>query len=197
MISSPADLQKRLAVGSSRDPVDLPYSGRSSPVPVSGSLYMRFLNTVRGAVAALGVCALAAAGSVGAVAPAHASATGSAAIGSFTYEVRGATVKVPVGCFLTHAVKGSGKRITSQLAGVDCVGVAATFSQFCNWRIDFAYADTNSKTYKTSRGATHAECAGAPLRNAAPQTLPVYGKTCAKLYLNGKLRAAQCHYVTK
>ncbi|MFG2512106.1 hypothetical protein [Streptomyces sp. NPDC048584] len=158
---------------------------------------MRFLNPVRGALAAFGACVFAVAGSLGAAAPAHASATGSSAIGSFTYEVRGAAVKIPVGCFLTHAVKGSGKRITKQFAGVDCVGVAATFSKFCNWRIDFAYADTDNKTYKTSRGATHAECAGAPLRHAAPQTLPTYGKACAKLHINGKLRAAQCHYIKK
>ncbi|MER6619271.1 hypothetical protein [Streptomyces sp. NPDC000931] len=158
---------------------------------------MRFLVSVRYVVAAFGACVFAAAGTVGAAAPAHAGATGSSAIDSFTYEVRGATVKIPVGCFLTHTVRGSGKRITDQFAGADCVGVAATFSQFCNWRIDFAYADTNNKTYKTSRGATHAECEGAPLRNAAPQTLPAYGKTCAKLYVSGKLRAVQCHYVTK
>lgn len=158
---------------------------------------MRFRHSVRDMVAAVGALALAAAGSVATAAPAHASATGSTAIGSFTYEVRGAAVQVPVGCFLTHSIEGSGKRITGQLAGVDCIGVAATFSQFCNWRIDFAFADTDNRTYKTSRGATHAQCEGAPLRRAAPQTLPAYGKACAKLYLNSKLRATQCHYITK
>ncbi|GAA2290022.1 hypothetical protein GCM10010415_71950 [Streptomyces atrovirens] len=158
---------------------------------------MHLRHSVRDLVATVGVLTLIAAGSVGTAGLAHASATGSAAIGSFTYQVRGAAVKIPVGCFLTHTIKGSGKRITSQLAGVDCVGVAATFSQFCNWRIDFAYADTNNKTYRTSRGATHAECEGAPLRNAAPQTLSVYGKACAKLYISGTLRATQCHFITK
>lgn len=158
---------------------------------------MRMRLCVRDWVAALCAAACAAAGTVGAAGPAHASATGSTAIGSFTYDLRGAAVKVPVGCFLTHTIKGSGKKITSQFAGVDCMGVAATFSQFCNWRIDFAYADTGNKTYRTSRGATHTDCEGAPLRNAAPQTLPKYGKACAKFYINGKLRAAQCHYITK
>jgi hypothetical protein len=128
---------------------------------------------------------------------AHASATGSTAIGTFSYDLRGAGVKVPVGCFLTHSIKGSGKRITSQLAGVDCMGLAVTFSKFCNWRIDFTYADTNNKTYKTSRGKTHAECKGDPLRRNAAQMLPKYGKACARFYVNGKLRATQCHFITK
>ncbi len=106
-------------------------------------------------------------------------------------------MKVPTGCFLTHSIEGSGRRITSQLAGVDCVGIAATFSRFCNWRIDFAYADTDNRTYKTSRGVMHPECKGDPLRRVKPQTLPKYGKACAKFFVNGKLRAVQCHYITK
>lgn len=158
---------------------------------------MRVRRTVRrlsASVTVLALCALAAMGTAGA---AHAGATGSSAIGTFSYQVRGATVTVPVGCFLTHAISGSGKRITSQLAGVDCIGVAATFSRFCNWRIDFAYADTHGRTYRTSRGATHAECDGAPLRRAGARNLPSYGKACAKLHINGTLRTTQCHYITK
>lgn len=134
---------------------------------------------------------------LGTAGPAHAGATGSTAIGSFDYDLRGAGVRVPTGCFLTHTIKGSGKRITSQFAGADCAGLAVTFTKFCNWRIDFSYADTDNKTYRTSRGTTHAECKGDPLRNAAPQTLPKYGKACAKFHVNGKSRAVQCHYITK
>ena len=87
---------------------------------------MRLRRSVRPVVPAVGALVLAA-GSAG---TAHASATGSTAISSFDYAVRGATIKVPVGCFLTHTIKGSGKRITSEFAGVDCMGVAATFSRF-------------------------------------------------------------------
>ncbi|MFJ6075680.1 hypothetical protein ACIQFU_33435 [Streptomyces sp. NPDC093065] len=134
---------------------------------------------------------------LGAPGPVHASATGSTALGTFDYDLRGAGIRVPVGCFLTHTVEGSGKRITSQFAGVDCAGLAATFSKFCNWRIDFSCADTDNRTYRTSRGATHAECDGSPMRHVAPQTLPAYGKACAKFHVNGKLRAVQCHYITK
>ncbi|MFE7812515.1 hypothetical protein ACFU5P_11195 [Streptomyces sp. NPDC057433] len=153
--------------------------------------------SVRGVLAAAAVLGLTVGGPLGAAGPAHAGALGSTAIGTFTYELRGATVKVPVGCFLTHRIDGSGKEVSGQLAGVDCVGAAATFSRFCNWRIDFAYADTNDRTYRTARGATHAECDGAPLRRAGARTLPTYGKACAKLFVNGEPRAAQCHYITK
>ncbi|MFF4257430.1 hypothetical protein ACFY1L_40225 [Streptomyces sp. NPDC001663] len=139
----------------------------------------------------------AAAVGLGASGPAHASATGTTAVGTFSYDLHGVGVKVPVGCFLTHSIKGSGKRITSQLAGVDCVGIAATFSRFCNWRIDFTYADMSNRIYRTSRGATHSECKGDPLRHNAPQTLPKYGKACARFYVNGALRATQCHFITK
>ncbi|MER6343962.1 hypothetical protein ACWC10_14560 [Streptomyces sp. NPDC001595] len=151
----------------------------------------------RGVLSAGSAAVLAAAVTLGVAGPAKASATGTTAIGSFSYDLHGVGVKVPVGCFLTHSIKGSGKRITSQFAGVDCAGLAATFSQFCNWRMDFAYADTNNKTYRTSRGATHTECKGDPLRRTRPQTLPKYGKACAKFHVNGKLRATQCHYITK
>ncbi|MEV7288643.1 hypothetical protein AB0O01_29555 [Streptomyces sp. NPDC093252] len=152
---------------------------------------------VRGALTALSAGALAVTVTFGAAGTAQASATGTTAVGTFSYEVRGASVKVPTGCFLTHTVKGSGKKITSQLAGIDCAGLAVTFSQFCNWRIDFSYADTNNKTYKTARGATHSECKGNPLRRAGKRTLSKYGKACAKFFVNGKLRATQCHYITK
>ncbi|WP_327719450.1 hypothetical protein OG381_31740 [Streptomyces sp. NBC_00490] len=151
----------------------------------------RRLLTAGSAVAVIGAVTLGAGG------VARASATGTTAIGTFDYDLRGAGVKVPVGCFLTHSIDGSGKRITSQLAGVDCMGLAATFSKFCNWRIDFTYADTGNRTYKTARGKTHTECRRDPLRRNSAQTLPKYGKACARFYVNGKLRATQCHFITK
>ncbi|MFF4274935.1 hypothetical protein [Streptomyces sp. NPDC001536] len=102
---------------------------------------------------------------------AKASATGTTAVGTFDYDLRG--------------------------AGVDCMGLAATFSKFCNWRIDFTYADTGNRTYRTARGKTHNECRRDPLRRNSAQTLPKYGKACARFYVNGKLRATQCHFITK
>lgn len=107
---------------------------------------------------------------LGAGGVARAGATGTTAIGTFDYDLRGAGMKVPVGCFLTH---------------------------FCNWRIDFAYADTGNRTYTASRGKTHTECRRDPLRRNSAQTLPKYGKACARFYVNGKLRATQCHFITK
>ncbi|GGY64637.1 hypothetical protein GCM10010300_04790 [Streptomyces olivaceoviridis] len=133
------------------------------------------------------VTTLAAAASLALAAPtsAHAGAMGSTPVRTFEYSVGGMTVKVPTDCMFTHIIRGSGRKITYQNAGVDCAFVAALSSGFCNWRIDFTYADTNNRTYRTSRGKTHSECKIDPMRNNAPQTLPRYGRACARLYVNG------------
>ncbi|WP_432067050.1 hypothetical protein [Streptomyces sp. C10-9-1] len=81
---------------------------------------------------------------------AQAGAIGTTPVHSFEYSVGGVTMKVPTGCTFTHIIRGGGK-ITYQNAGVDCGFVAALSSGFCNWRIDFTYAGTTNKTYKTSR----------------------------------------------
>ncbi|WP_307825161.1 hypothetical protein [Streptomyces sp. M2CJ-2] len=143
--------------------------------------------------------ALAAASALVAMTPsaAHAGAIGSAPVRTFEYNVGGVTMKIPTGCMFTHAVRGSGKKITYQNAGVDCAFVGALSSGFCNWRIDFTYADTNNKTYRTSRGRTHSECKIDPMRNNSPQRLSHYGKACAHLYVNGVRRVSQCHHITK
>ncbi len=127
------------------------------------------------------------------------SASGSTAISSFNYSVGGLTVKVPAGCFLTHSVKGSGKKINSQIAGVDCAGLAAIGTRFCNSRLEFHYADTSGKTYKIKRGPLRKTCytGSFPTYKIGSQTLPKYGKACAQLYVNGKRRAVQCHFITK
>lgn len=128
---------------------------------------------------------------------AQASAIGSTPVQTFEYSVGGATMKVPTGCMFTHIIRGSGRKITYQNAGVDCAFVGAMSSGFCNWRIDFAYADTDNRHYRTSRGATHSECKIDPMRNNHPQTLPRYGKACAHLHVNGVRRVSQCHHITK
>ncbi|MCL6669601.1 hypothetical protein [Streptomyces panaciradicis] len=128
---------------------------------------------------------------------AHATAIGSTPVRTFEYSVGGMTMKIPTGCMFTHIIRGSGREITYQNAGVDCAFVAALSSGFCNWRIDFSYADTNNRTYRTSRGRTHNECKIDPMRNNAPQRLPRYGKACAQLYVNGVRRVSQCHHITK
>ncbi|WP_030345224.1 hypothetical protein [Streptomyces sp. NRRL S-1022] len=128
---------------------------------------------------------------------AHATAVGSTPVRTFEYSVGGMTMKVPTGCMFTHIIRGTGRKITYQNAGVDCAFVAALSSGFCNWRIDFAYADTDNRTYRTSRGRTHSECKIDPMRNNSPQKLPRYGRACARLYVNGVQRVSQCHHITK
>lgn len=128
---------------------------------------------------------------------AYATAVGTTPVRTFEYSVGGMTVKVPTGCVFTHAIRGSGRKITYQNAGVDCAFVGALSSGFCNWRIDFTYSDTDNKVYRTSRGVTHSECKIDPMRNNSPQTLPRYGRACAYLYVGGVRRVSQCHHVTK
>ncbi|MFD4242597.1 hypothetical protein ACFWP3_13500 [Streptomyces sp. NPDC058525] len=130
-------------------------------------------------------------------AEAHAGAIGSTPVATFDYQVGGVTMKVPTGCMFTHIIRGDGKNITYQNAGVDCGFVGALNAGFCNWRIDFTYADTDNKTYRTSRGKTHTECKINPMRDNAPQKLPRYGKACAHLNINGVRRVSQCHHITK
>ncbi|MEU3793384.1 hypothetical protein [Streptomyces fructofermentans] len=128
---------------------------------------------------------------------AEASAVGSTPVQSFQYSIGGMPMKIPTGCMFTHVVRGGGKKITYQNAGVDCAFVAALGTGFCNWRIDFTYANTSNRTYRTSRGRTHPECKIDPMRNNAPQKLPRFGKACAHLYVNGVRRVSQCHHITK
>ncbi|MGQ5638218.1 MULTISPECIES: hypothetical protein [unclassified Streptomyces] len=96
------------------------------------------------------VTALAASCALVLTTPAGAEATsiGTAPVHTFEYSVGGVTVKVPTGCMFTHVIRGSGRRITYQNAGVDCAFVAALSSGFCNWRIDFTYADTDNRVYR-------------------------------------------------
>ncbi|WP_406183973.1 hypothetical protein [Streptomyces sp. NBC_01006] len=130
-------------------------------------------------------------------AEAHAGAIGSTPVATFDYQVGGVTMKIPTGCMFTHIIRGDGKNITYQNAGVDCGFVGALNAGFCNWRIDFTYSDTDNKIYRTSRGKTHTECKINPMRDNAPQKLPRYGKACAYIHVNGVRRAGQCHHITK
>jgi len=57
---------------------------------------------------------LAAAAALALTAPAtaHATAIGSTPVRTFEYSVGGVTMKVPTGCMFTHAIRGSGRKIT-------------------------------------------------------------------------------------
>lgn len=66
--------------------------------------------------------------------------------------------------------------------------------------LDFAYADTSNRTYKTLKGAVQVTCkrgGGTTRKIEKNRTLAHYGKACAKFYVNGSRRATQCHYITK
>ncbi|KUH36323.1 hypothetical protein ATE80_24360 [Streptomyces kanasensis] len=85
------------------------------------------------------------------------------------------------------------------MAGVDCVGPTALLAKFCNTRLEFHYANTAGKTYKIKRGPLNSPCRSGTVNSlnvAADHTLAHYGKACAQLFVNGKRRAVQCHYIT-
>lgn len=63
--------------------------------------------------------------------------------------------------------------------------------------MDFVYYNGNGKEYSRKRGTTKYKCYGSegPTWYGTARTLPVYGRACAKLYLNGSLKATQCHNI--
>ncbi|MEU0359831.1 hypothetical protein [Streptomyces cyaneofuscatus] len=127
------------------------------------------------------------------------SAGGSTPVDSFSYEAGGISISVPTGCFLNHYIEGSGKRITAQRAGVDCGGPAALLAKFCNTRIEYHYANTSNKTYKVVKGPLNTSCKTGQVpmwSRDTDHTLAHYGKACAQLFVNGKRRSVQCHYIS-
>ncbi len=149
---------------------------------------------------ALSSIAMAAILSTSVVAPtaAHASAFGCDYNRGFGFTFQGVKVKAPKG-FLCHSITGSKKHIKHQTAryGANPSGYGALTGKVCNWRIDFLYSDTRGKTYKIDKGPTRNYCSYTASRSvSADKHLPCYGKSCARLVMNGKTIETQCHNIT-
>lgn len=131
---------------------------------------------------------------------AHAGATGAELVPAFPIDAKGVSLPIPKG-FLHHSIDGEDRTVKKETANYDVSIVAgpvgAIASRVCNWRIDFQYQDLNGKAYRTDKGPTNVSCNFTAGRTVRPGTLPHYGKACAKLYVNGKHRATQCHHITK
>ncbi|MCK8678446.1 hypothetical protein [Streptomyces lichenis] len=128
------------------------------------------------------------------------SAYGSSPIETFQYQVGGLTISIPTGCALTHGISDDGRRITNQIAGVDCLGPSALLAKFCNTRLEFHYANTAGKTYRIVRGPLNTTCRTGTVNTykiGMDHTLPHYGKACAQMFVNGKRRAVTCHFITQ
>lgn len=127
------------------------------------------------------------------------SATGTSPIGSFNYSVGGASISVPVGCFLTHRVVGSGQSVEDDFAGVDCVGPAAVLPGFfCNWQFKFEfYNDRGTRYFDTVEPVTHScnTSIGVHHSPIAP-FLADCGQACVRFIVNATVRASQCHSIT-
>jgi hypothetical protein len=133
-----------------------------------------------------------------AVSPASASALGYGKVGSFCYEVKGIQLCAP-GATIGHLIQVQGRTITREEASVqDILGGDTAGGKWCNWRIDWSYADTDNRTYQVSKGPTENSCTfitSVGRIDKAKRTLKHYGKACAVFYASGVKRGSQCHNI--
>lgn len=131
--------------------------------------------------------------------PVTQSAAGASWMNPFCFSFGGQNICVPT-TMLVHVITGNGRTITNQEAEIqDSVGGGTAGGQFCNWRFDWKYYDTNGRNYLTSLGTTHHSCneAGVGRGTSADRTLAYYGRACAVFYVNGTERGRQCHNITR
>ena len=108
---------------------------------------------------------------------------------AFSYSFGGVTIRVP-GAALNHCVVGRGLTVERQYASF------SSAAKLCNWRIDFVYYDDRGNQDVRYMGATHHSCTRDAYRELRPSRGFGPGKTCAKVYMNGKWRETQCHSLT-
>lgn len=136
---------------------------------------------------------------IGTTTPAQASAIGYAKVKGFCIDRDGREYCLPT-VTLGHYIKGKGRKVERQEASVqDVIGAETGGGRWCNWRIDFRYADTNGRTYLIRKGKTHHTCQWSDIGriDTRSHTLKHYGKACAALIVNGRDAAVQCHNITK
>ena len=130
---------------------------------------------------------------------AQAMAIGTSAIGSFSFSTKGLSFKVPSGCFLTHVIKGDGLTVTSEYAGVDCIGLAAlTNTKFCNYYFKFVYTDVSKgRVYRNDYTPLRSPCKSQlAVEHARAPFTGKRGTACVEFWVNGAKRASQCHSLT-
>ncbi|WP_165986237.1 hypothetical protein [Streptomyces sp. YIM 98790] len=130
---------------------------------------------------------------------AEATAVGYTKVKGFCTSKAGTEICIPT-ITLGHYIKGSGRKVERQEASVqDVLGADTAGGSWCNWRIDFRYADTNGKTYLVRKGTTHNSCQWSDVGriDKKQHTLKHYGKACAAFIVDGKDVAVQCHNIIK
>lgn len=136
---------------------------------------------------------------LGTTPPAQASAVGYEKVKGFCIERDDRRLCIPT-VTLGHYIKGKGRTIERQEASVqDVFGAETSGGEWCNWRIDFRYSDTDGKTYLIRKGKTHNTCQWSDVGriDTTSHTLKHYGKACAALVVGGTDVAVQCHNITK
>ncbi|MBT2508624.1 DNRLRE domain-containing protein [Streptomyces sp. ISL-98] len=125
------------------------------------------------------------------------SANGVANIVSIGYESKVGSLPITV-CNMGHKIEGSGKKIKYQRGKFGCGPLPDLGLGFCNWRMEWHYADTYGKSYRWDRGSTHNQCATKGIRETfTDKNLKHYGKACAQFWSGGKRRGVQCHSITR
>lgn len=106
-------------------------------------------------------------------------------------------ISLPYGYFCYH-VETKRDVITEQKAAyASSVGLFGPLvDNICNWRIDFAYYDTQGNEFMRDEGETVSGCKqGASRTIAKNKKLSEYGRTCAELIVDGERKLAQCHNI--
>ena len=129
---------------------------------------------------------------VGGVTAANADASGVSSWGGLTVNVKGQSVGIPGGT-LYHEIKGKGKLITYTWANT------AQFASgpICLWRIDFTFKSGGS-VYSRSKGAHHSQCNwgnSAHRESGFRRQAARDGQACAQLYIDGRSKTEQCHWI--
>lgn len=94
--------------------------------------------------------------------------------------------------YLEGTTDGSGLTVNDEVGDFEVVGL------ICNWKINFAFFDTNNKLYKITYGGVNGNCTpfGERIWNAPGGAYHAKsGRLCATLYSNGIYIARQCNSI--
>ena len=108
-------------------------------------------------------------------------------------------LSLPYG-YLCYLVQTKREVITEQKAAyTSSAGIYAPLvDNICNWRIDFVYYDAQGNELKRDKGETVSDCKkGATRTIAKTMKLSEYGRTCAKLIVDGEPKLTQCHNISE
>jgi len=129
--------------------------------------------------------------------PASASAWGTTPIHTFKYTVKGVTITVPTGCFLTHYINGKGRQVNYANVGTDCAGPGYWWGGFCNYQFIYEFRNLSGFTYGSKYSPVYSSCKYNTYHHFdfSESGLFEVGKACVVFVVGGVRRATQCHNI--